>query len=618
MSSCGFGKCRRVSYPAAQELRRASRTDGYLPIEDYAIVGDGRTLALVGVDGSIDWMCLPDLDAPSVFGALLDPPEGGSFSLAPAVSFEVTRSYIVDTNVLQTEFSTDHGVVRVTDGVTVDNAQDAPWRELVRRVEGISGAVPMRWLVRPRFGYGQDATAPVHKAGQFIYRHSGLQLGLKSWDAGDPQLRGTDLEAEFKIVGGRRATLALLASQGMALPSPDRQAVERRLDSTVQLWKDWVGHCSYDGPWQAAVRRSLLAIRLLADGRTGAIAAAGTTSLPEAVGGKRNYDYRFGWVRDLSFTVEALLRVGMEELSHASLEWLLGAVRRTHPRIDPVYSLTGNVVRSQHTLPLPGYRASRPVNVGNQAGSQLQLGGFGDLVEAVCRYAQTGPVLAPETGERVADNLDLLCAIWPNQDAGMWELDEYAQYATSKISCWTAFSRLLDLVEMGQAPARHVPRWEAERDRVRDFIETQLWSEQRGTYVMKVGGDMLDCGVLLAARRGYGDPAGPRMNGTIDAIKSELHAGGPLYFRYSGMQEQENAFLACSFWMAEALTLARRGDEAAEVIDGMVSLANDVGLYTEEMEPDSHAMRGNFPQALTHLALINAAAIYGEQTSETA
>ena len=596
--------------PAQAQPRR---TDGYLPVGDYAIVGDGRTLALIGIDGSIDWMCLPDLDSPSVFAALLDPADGGSFSLAPAIPFEVSRGYVPDTNVLQSEFSTDQGTVRITEGITVDNAQNAPWRELVRRVEGISGTVPMRWQLRPRFGYGQEAPDPARLADQFVYRFRRLQVGLKSWDAGEPAVRDGVVTGSFDVDAGGRATLAMLASEDVALPSPERRAVERRLEATIELWRDWIGRCSYDGPWQDAVRRSLLAIRLLADGRTGAITAAGTTSLPEVIDGPRNYDYRFGWVRDLSFTVDALLRVGMQELSHASVGWLLGAVRRTHPRVDPVYSLNGEVVRSQRELALPGYRGTAPVHVGNQAGSQLQLGGYGDLVETVCRYAQSGHVLAPETGERLADVADLLCAIWRNQDAGLWELGEEAQYATSKIGCWTALARLLDLVEMGQVPARHVARWKSERDRIRDFVENQLWSQERGSYVMKAGSEMLDCGVLLAARRGYADPTGARLNGTIDAIRSELHAAGPLYYRYSGMQEQENAFLACSFWMAEALALASRRDEAAEIMDGMIGLASDVGLYAEEMEPGTHAMRGNFPQALTHLALISAAALYSEQ-----
>jgi GH15 family glucan-1,4-alpha-glucosidase len=221
-------------------------------------------------------------------------------------------------------------------------------------------------------------------------------------------------------------------------------------------------------------------------------------------------------------------------------------------------------------------------------------------------------VLARTTAERIDDCADLLCAIWRSEDAGLWELDDYAQYATSKIGCWTALERVLDLVDKQQLPPRHLSRWRAERDRIREFIEHHLWSEARRSYVMKAGSEMLDCGALLAARRRYTDPDGPRMTGTIDAIQSELHAEGPLFYRYSGMQEEENAFLACSFWMVEALALAGRHAEAAEIMDGMVSLASDVGLYAEEMEPGTHAMRGNFPQALTHLALISAADILQE------
>jgi GH15 family glucan-1,4-alpha-glucosidase len=348
---------------------------------------------------------------------------------------------------------------------------------------------------------------------------------------------------------------------------------------------------------------------MLADGRTGAISAAGTTSLPEVIGGERNYDYRFGWVRDLSFAVDALLRVGMDELGHASVGWLLGAISRTRPRVDPVYALGGDVVRTQQRLPLGGYRGCVPVHVGNRAGSQLQLGGFGDVLETIWRYADRGHVLSRKAGEQLADCGDLLCSIWRKEDAGLWELGDSAHYATSKIGCWVALERLLDLSDQGQVPPRPVPRWRTQREQIREFIETQLWSDTRGSYVMKAGSDMLDCGVLLAARRGYVDPRGSRFGTTIDAIRRELHAAGPLYYRYSGMQEEENAFLACSFWMVEALALAGRRDQGAEIMDGMVSLASDLGLYTEEMEPRTHAMRGKFPQALTHLALISAAAI---------
>lgn len=593
-----------------RELQTPRRTDGYLPIEDYAVIGDGRSAALVGRDGSIDWMCLPELDAPSSFSAILDPAEGGSFSLAPAIPYETRRRYLERTNVLETEFATADGSVRVTEALTVDTSQPVPCRELVRRVEGLAGNVPMTWRLRPRFDFGRQAREPVQLDEALVYRHEDLQVALRCWDAGQPRVRDAAVEGEFEARSGEQALLALLAGDGAALPSPHRSEIDRRLQDTVTMWREWVGHCSYDGPWRDAVERSLLAIGLLADGRTGAIAAAATTSLPEKLGKPRNFDYRFAWVRDLSFTVDALLRVGMQEISHASIGWLIGAVSQTRPRVNPVYSLTRDVIASQSTLPLAGYRATGPVHVGNQAGSQLQLGSVGDLVETIWRYAQRGHILAPETGERLADCVDLLCAIWRNKDAGLWELGDYAQYATSKISCWTAVERLLDLVERGQAPARHVERWQAERDGIRDYVETELFSERKHSYVMKAGSEMLDCGVLLAGRRQYLDPKGSRFDQTIDAIRSELQAEGPLLYRYSGMQEQENAFLACSFWMVEALALAGRHDEAAEMMDEMVALGGDLGLYAEEMEPGSHHMRGNYPQALTHLALLSAAAIH--------
>lgn len=602
-----------TSAPPAVEAE-PRRTDGFLPIEDYGVVGDGRSVVLIGSDGSIDWMCAPEIDSPSLFGALLDPVDGGSFSLAPADPFEVERRYLPQTNILQTEFRTAGGRVRVTEAMTIDTSQTAPWRELVRQVEGLSGTVAMEWRLRPRFEYGQVSVEPQQFEDFFVYRNGGLQVGLRTWDAGTPAAEGELLSGRFEVGEAQRAMLVLVASDGAAITRPRRQEVERRLNSTAGLWEEWVSRTDYEGPWRDAVQRSLLALRLLADGRTGAITAAGTTSLPEAVGGKRNFDYRFGWVRDLSFTVDALLEVGMQELAHASVDWLLDSVAQTRPRVDPVYTLTSKVVRSQSQLPMAGYRGSTPVLLGNQAGSQLQLGGFGDLIETIRRFVECGHVLAPEAGERIADSLDLLCAIWRHDDAGLWELGNYAQYATSKISCWTAFKRGLQLAEEGQIPDRHAERWRHELDAVHEYIESELWSERKQSYLMKAGSEMLDCGVLLAARRGYADPKGARMNGTIDALRRELHAEGPLFYRYSGMQDQENAFLACSFWMAEALSLAGRTDEAREIMDGMMELTGPLGLLSEEMEPESHALRGNFPQALTHLALISAAKYYSQAT----
>jgi GH15 family glucan-1,4-alpha-glucosidase len=329
--------------------------------------------------------------------------------------------------------------------------------------------------------------------------------------------------------------------------------------------------------------------------------------LPETLGGERNYDYRFGWVRDLSFTLEALLGVGMEELAHKSLTWLLEATAHTHPRIDPVYALRGQVVRDQQQLSLAGYRGTGPVHLGNSAGRQLQLGGFGDLIEAICQYARHGHLLALSLGESIADKADLLATLWPQPDAGLWELGDYAQYATSKLSCWVAFDRVLELVDRGQVPPRHVARWRSARDELRKFIDGELWSSRERSYVMHSDADKLDCGFLLAARRGYLRPNDPRLAGTIEAVRRDLVADWPLLYRYSGMRDEETAFLACSFWLVEALALGGRQEEAAAAMDAMVAFANDIGLFSEEMEPDTHAMRGNFPQALTHLSLIHAA-----------
>jgi GH15 family glucan-1,4-alpha-glucosidase len=586
------------------------RRSGFLGLGDYAAIGDGRTLALVGRDGAIDWMCLPELDSPSVFAAILDPARGGTFVLAPSVPFQARRAYRERTNVLETTYETAEGSVRVIEAVTLDDAVAAPWRELARAVEGMSGSVPMRWRLEPRFDYGSEpARFTQIGPAAWLTRHGRLQIALQSWDAGRPRPRAGAgaLGAEFTVREGERALLALQACAGRPLPVPARDAVLRRLEATEHVWRSWVSRHAYSGPYAAAVERSLLALRLLADGRTGAIAAAGTTSLPEALHEQRNYDYRFAWVRDLSFTLDALLAVGMEEIAHAAIGWLLDATARTRPSIDPVYGLDGTVVRSQTTLPLAGYRASGPVHLGNQAGSQLQLGGWGDMLETMWSYVRHGHVLHPETGERLADATDLLGSLWRNEDAGLWELGERAHYTTSKVGCWSAFHRVLDLCSAGAVPGRHTTRWERERDAVATFIESELYSEPRGAYVMQAGGDALDCGVLLMARRGYGDPQGPRFRGTIEAIRSELSAGGPLLYRYSGMREQENAFVACTFWMVEALALAGQADGAAELMDGAVALGNDLGLLSEELEPSERALRGNLPQALSHLALINAA-----------
>ncbi|HTP23954.1 MAG TPA: glycoside hydrolase family 15 protein, partial [Solirubrobacteraceae bacterium] len=499
-------------------LRPFPRGDAFLPIEDYAAIGDGHTLALVGADGAIDWMCLPELDSPSVFGALLDAARGGRFTLCPAVPFTTSRRYLERTNVLETTFHTERGKVRLLDALTIDKSQTVPWRELVRRLEVLGGSTPMRWRCEPRFGYGSRPARFERRGAAMLARHDHLQLGLRVWGVGEPQIRDGFVDGGFELNAGEQAMLVLVAGADQPLPVPEREGVERRLDDAIEIWRSWVGRHRYEGPWRDAVERSLLAIKLLAHSDTGAIAAAGTTSLPEAIGGQRNYDYRFGWVRDLCFALDALIAVGMGELTQAAVAWLLAATGRTHPRIDPVYTLRGEVLRSQQRLPLSGYGGTGPVHLGNDAGAQLQLGGFGDLVETVAAFAAHGHILPVAIGERLADVGDLLSRIWRSEDAGLWELGERRQYGTSKLGCWVAFERLLQLVDAGQVPPRHVARWQRERDEVRRFIELHLFSPQRNSYLFRAGSGDLDCAMLLAARRGFGDRA--RLLGTVDAIRS--------------------------------------------------------------------------------------------------
>jgi GH15 family glucan-1,4-alpha-glucosidase len=353
------------------------------------------------------------------------------------------------------------------------------------------------------------------------------------------------------------------------------------------------------------VLRSALALALLVDERTGAAVAAATTSLPERPGGVRNYDYRLAWLRDANLTVDALLRLGYEDEAEASLAWLLRTAGRTHPRVWPVYTLDGDPAPEAREEALRGYRGSSPVHRGNDAVGQLQLGVYGDVLEIAWMHAQVGRSPEPDAAARLAECADILAARWPEPDSGLWELHDTGQFTQSKLACVVALDCAVRMAEAGAIPAEGVPRWAAERERARAFVHEHCWSERRRAYVRAPGSDELDAGVLLTARVGVPEPDG-RMASTIEALRAEL-GRGPLLYRFTGLAEREGAFLPCSFWLAEALATAGRADEAAALLDELAGLANDVGLYAEEIDPADGAFLGNFPQALSHLGLITAA-----------
>jgi len=592
--------------PDQRTPRTPARHDGYAPIEDYAAIGNKRSAGLVALDGSIDWLCLPRFDAPSVFGALLDPERGGTWTLQPRDAFRVTRSYVEQSNVLETTFETERGTVRVTDAITHAPTRPIDWDEVVRRVECVRGEVPMRWRVEPRFEFKSLHPEVTAEDDAHVLRSGTLQLVLQAWDAGELRVAGGGVEADLTLAAGESALLVLAAFDDRPLALSARDELDRRLAATTDHWQKWSGSADYTGDWPEAVIRSGLALELMICEPESSMIAAITSSLPERIGGWRNYDYRYAWVRDTTFAMDSLLRIGFPDAVHGMLTWLLHTTRRTHPRVHTFYGLDGRVHDQSTELDWAGYRGSKPVRVGNDAGSQLQLGNFGDLLQTTWLYVRAGNKLDPETGTQLAEVTDMLCHLWRNRDSCIWELEDKRHYTQSKLAAWLCFHRSLDLAANGHLPDDHAERWQAEADAMRDFIDTSCFDPKRGAWKRDSDTDELDAAVLLVGGMDYVAPDDPRLHATIDAVRAEL-GHGPLLYRYSGMQDQEGCFLACSFWLVEALARSGRRDEAKAVMDELVGLANDVGLYGEELDPQTGAMLGNFPQALTHLSLISAA-----------
>jgi GH15 family glucan-1,4-alpha-glucosidase len=588
-------------------LGKSRRIDGYAPIADYAAIGDGRTVALVARDGAIDWLCLPDLDSPSVFGALLDSERGGRFTLEPDSEYGVTRRYLHRTNVLETTFTTGCGSVRVTDALTLPRHGLSPYRELVRKVEGLAGEVPLRWRVEPRFGYASATTRVEPRAGVPVATAGAHALAVCSFAAGEAKTGENDVAGRFTARAGSTGLLVLSCAHEEPLVLPARADVETRLEATAKDWRRWSDARKYQGPWSEAVMRSALALKLLVYAPSGAIAAAATTSLPEEIGADRNWDYRYSWPRDSAFTLEAFLSLGCAPEARAFFFWLLHASQLTHPRFQVLYRLNGRAGATESSLSLAGYRGSRPARVGNAAAGQTQLDVYGEVFGAAARFADFAGALDRDHGRRLAAVADYICDIWEQPDAGIWELrDEPRHFTQSKMMCAVALSRACGLAERGLLPDKHVGRWRREQQRIREFVETRCYSESKGSYVRSAGEEELDASLLLPVLAGYDDPSTPRLVGTVDAVRREL-GRGPFIYRWA---DEPGAFLTCSFWLVDAYARQGRLDDARLLMDELVDLANDVGLYAEEMDADNGEFLGNFPQGLTHLALINAAASF--------
>ena len=584
----------------------AARDGAFLPLDQYAALGDGRSVALVGSDGSIDWWCVPNLDSTPLFDRLLAGDDGGRLSIALVESFSVERRYLPDSNVLEQVFSTASGRVRLTGSLNSGTSGRLPWSELAHRVEGVSGAVEMR--VEFRAGRRLDQASPWREPTNHgdVLHVDGLVVAFRATDDVERVVEEDDsLVCRLLAREGSRATLALLVSADEPLILPSLDSIDARIDRSDRAWREWACNLRYNGPYAGPVRRSALALKLLLFSPTGATAAAATNALPERVGGDKNYDYRFAWVRDVAYTTKAFLRVGAIEEAKAAFSWLVATIGRHGGHIRVMYRLDGALAPEERELDLPGYRDSRPVREGNRARDQLQLGVFGDVLETAALFVREGHVLDLVTRRLLANLADRCADLWHARDAGIWELEEPQHYTMSKLGCWTALDRAVDLAEAGQVDASHVERWRRERDRIRDWVDERCWSEAKQSYAMFPGTDRLDASLLLATRFGF--ERRDRLALTRDAVVREL-ARGPLVYRYSGMEAEEGTFLACAFWLVEAYALL--GDRAAAVrqMDALLAATGrNLGLLHEQMDAETGAMLGNMPQALSHLAMIHAA-----------
>lgn len=586
-------------------------------LRSYAPIGDGRTVALIGLRGQVDWLPIPDLGSMPVFARLLDDDSGGCIELEPVGEYTVTRRYVSGTNVLRTTFTTEHGRATITDALVTGIAGRLPWAELARRIDGVSGSVEFTWRVRPGTALGtaspwiEDSTrGPIIRSGATTIAVVGDEYGPNEVEVDGSM--PTELSGRFTTSEDSRHLLIVVATHGEPIHLPVPANVDVGIDRTIDNWRAWSRAFSYEGPWANQVQRSALALKLLIFSPTGAIAAAATTSLPENPRGAKNWDYRFAWVRDLAYTAHALVRFGLREETHAAVSWLLRTIRENGPELHIFYGLEGGVPDGVVEHDVAGWRGIGPVVSGNPAQGQLQLGVYGDLF-AICRtYVDAGNVLDVETGRLLAEVADRTCDLWRNRDAGMWELPQEEHYVSSKMGCWQALGDAVHLAELGQV-AGSADRWRAEQTRIREWIDEHGWNEERGAYVMFPGSDDLDASVLLHAMSGF--DRGDRMSSTIDALTDELGEGALLY-RYSGVQQEEYTFVACAFWRASALACVGRHDEAIAAMDELVGMTNDVGILAEMIDPADGAHWGNLPQALSHLALINAALTIKELTGE--
>jgi len=598
----------------------------YLPIEDYGIIGDMRTCALASKNGSLDWMCYPRFDSPSIFAAILDENIGGRFQIHPTEDvLRYQQFYWPETNVLVTRFVCECGVGEIRDFMTLDgdaNNNDHRTR-VVRQVMCVRDEMTFNITCHPAFDYARGTHQTNGGENGAVFQHEGLKMALSSPVPLDIDEHGAT--ATFHLTTGETATFLLSETDDDCAPPLTPDQGQAQFEETVEYWRNWLDNCTYTGRWRDVIYRSALALKLLTYQPTGAIIAAPTMGLPEEIGGERNWDYRYVWIRDAAFTLYGLIRIGFTEEASAFMKWLIARTReenRTKGPLQPLYTIDGKTEIQEITLDhLEGYRGSQPVRLGNAAHEQFQLDMYGALMDAVYLHNKYGEQVSYDFYTYLRPILDWVCENWQRPDEGIWEArSEPQHHVYSRLMCWVALDRGLRLADKRSFPA---PRdhWIANRDAIYEEIQERGYNDEVRAFTQSYDNTALDASTLIMPLVFFMAPGDPRMSTTIDAMRKNLDAGGlmqdSLVYRYNplitpdGLSGTEGGFNMCTFWLVEAMTRAGRYDrqymDAARLLfERMLGYANHLGLYAEETGDRGEAL-GNFPQAFTHLSLISAA-----------
>ncbi len=592
---------------------------GYRPIGDYGLIGDTHSAALVALDGSIDWLCWPQFDSPAVFGRLLDAGRGGWFRVGPAGRADVARSYLGETNVLVTTFTTATGRVRLTDFMPVRSRpshsadQDiARGRQVLRLVEGLDGEVAFEVGFRPAFDYARGITEIIPRRDGAVARAGAETLFLDCPVALRPDPEG-GVSGTVSVAAAQRLWFVLTyARDGEAIgPAGDVGNADIALASTLEYWRIWAATCSYSGPYHELVRRSALTLKLLTFSPTGALVAAPTTSLPEKVGGVRNWDYRYSWLRDAALTLSALQGIGYHREAAGFFDWIQAVCRQGDHNMQVMYRIDGSRDLPEQTLDhLEGYRQSRPVRIGNAAAGQRQLDIYGDVLDAASLHVEYLGLPDADIWSVLWRLADQAAARWREPDAGIWEMRRGARhYLYSKLMCWVALDRAVRLAARAGLLDGRPARWRRTREMIRRAIQSQGYDSKLGAFTQSFGKPTLDASALVVPLLGFLPASDPRVRSTVERIQERLTADG-LVYRYladDGMPGGEAPFTLCSFWLVDNLALAGRVDEARALFERVTAYANDVGLLAEEIDPSSGGLLGNYPQGFSHLGLIRSA-----------